>query len=255
VRKNILIELKTRQEIEILRECNQIVAEVLASLEKVCQPGISTLELDRLAEELTRKHKARPAFKGYHGFPSTLCTSINEEVVHGIPSTRRILKEGDIVSIDYGVCFKGYYGDAAITVPIGEIPEEVQLLLRTTQEALMLGIQQAIPGNHLGDISAAIQTHAETRGFSVVKEYSGHGLGKSLHEEPPVLNYVGNGRGIQLKPGLVIAIEPMVNLGTDKVQVLADGWTVITRDRKPSAHFEHSIAITESGPLILSERQ
>jgi methionyl aminopeptidase len=249
-----LIELKTRQEIEILRECNQIVAEVLTAMEKACRPGISTLDLDRMAEEMTHARKARPAFKGYHGFPATLCTSINEEVVHGIPCARRVLKEGDIVSIDFGVCYKGFYGDAAITVPIGEISPDLLQLLQITREALMLGIQQAIPGNHLNDISAAIQTHAETHGFSVVKEYSGHGVGKSLHEEPPVLNYVGNGRGILLKPGLVLAIEPMVNQGTDKVQVLADGWTVITRDRKPSAHFEHSIAITESGPFIQSER-
>ncbi len=250
-----MIQLKTRQEIEILRECNQLVAEVLTTLESHCQPGVSTLDLDRIAEEMTYTHKARPAFKGYHGFPATLCTSINEEVVHGIPSSKRVLKSGDIISIDYGVCYKGYYGDAAITVPIGTVTPELTQLLQVTQESLMLGIQQAIPGNHLGDISVAIQMHAESHGFTVVKEYSGHGVGRSLHEEPPVLNYASNGRGIQLKPGLVIAIEPMVNLGSDKVQVLADGWTVITRDRQPSAHFEHSVAITESGPLILSQRK
>jgi methionyl aminopeptidase len=249
-----LIELKSSKEIQILGECNQIVAEVLAALEPLCQPGISTLELDRIAEELTQKHKARPAFKGYHGFPGTLCTSINEEVVHGIPSAKRILKSGDIVSIDYGVNYKGFYGDAAITVPIGTISEDLEFLLRTTEESLMLGIQQAVPGNHLADISAAIQTHAELRGFSIVKEFSGHGVGKSLHEEPAVLNFVANGRGILLKPGLVLAVEPMVNQGTDKVMVLSDGWTVVTKDRKCSAHFEHSIAITENGPLILSAR-
>jgi methionyl aminopeptidase len=249
-----LIELKSPQEINILEECNQIVAEVLTVLESHCQPGISTLELDRIAEELTLKHKARPAFKGYHGFPATLCTSINEEVVHGIPSAKRLLKEGDILSIDYGVYYKGFYGDSALTVPIGQISEELQYLLRTTEESLMLGIQQAVPGNHLSDISAAIQTHAEIRGFSVVKEFSGHGVGKSLHEEPAVLNFVSNGRGVLLKPGLVLAIEPMVNQGTDKVVVLGDGWTVVTKDRKCSAHFEHSIAITENGPLILSTR-
>lgn len=249
-----MIELKTPREIKILEECNQIVAEVLTVLEAHCQPGISTLELDRIAEDLTLKHKAKPAFKGYHGFPATLCTSINEEVVHGIPSTKRILKEGDILSIDYGVCYRGYYGDSALTVPIGQISEDLQFLLRTTEESLMLGIKQAVPGNHLADISAAIQTHAEVRGFSLVKEFSGHGLGKSLHEEPAVLNFVGNGRGILLKPGLVLAIEPMVNQGTDKVIVLADGWTVVTRDHKCSAHFEHSVAITDSGPLILSAR-
>ncbi len=246
-----MIELKSRQEIEILKECNRIVAEVLTTLRTHCQPGITTLELDRVAEEMTHKRKARPAFKGYHGFPATLCTSINEEVVHGIPS-KRMLREGDILSIDYGVCHRGYYGDAALTVPIGKIDEDLQFLLQTTQECLMLGIEKAVPGNHLSDISAAIQIHAETRGFSLVKEFSGHGVGKSLHEEPAVLNYVANGRGILLKPGLVLAIEPMVNQGTDKVVVLKDGWTVVTRDGRCSAHFEHSVAITEVGPLVLS---
>jgi methionyl aminopeptidase len=247
-----LIELKSRQEIEILKECNQIVAEVLTTVRKYCRPGVTTLELDIMAEEMTHKRKAKPAFKGYHGFPATLCTSINEQVVHGIPS-KRVLKEGDILSIDYGVCHRGYYGDAALTVPIGPIVEDLQFLLATTQECLMLGIEKAVPGNHLSDISAAIQTHAETRGFSLVKEFSGHGVGKSLHEEPAVLNYVSDGRGILLKPGLVLAIEPMVNQGTDKVMVLKDGWTVVTRDGKCSAHFEHSVAITEQGPLILSQ--
>jgi methionyl aminopeptidase len=247
-----LIELKSRREIDILRECNSIVAEVLTTLKGLCQPGITTLELDRVAEEMTRKRKARPAFKGYHGFPATLCTSINEEVVHGIPS-RRVLKEGDIVSIDYGVFYRGYYGDAAITAPIGKISLDLEFLLQTTEESLMLGIEKAVPGNHLADISAAIQTHAEPRGFSLVKEFSGHGVGKKLHEEPAVLNYVANGRGILLKPGLVLAIEPMVNQGTDKVIVLKDGWTVITKDGKCSAHFEHSVAITEEGPVILSQ--
>ena len=246
-----MIELKSRQEIEILKECNRIVAEVLTTLKMHCQPGVTTLELDRLAEEMTHKRKAKPAFKGYHGFPATLCTSVNEQVVHGIPS-KRMLKEGDILSIDYGVCHKGYYGDAALTVPIGKISEDLQFLLQTTQECLSLGIEKAVPGNHLSDISAAIQIHAETRGFSLVKEFSGHGVGKSLHEEPAVLNYVANGRGILLKPGLVLAIEPMVNQGTDKVVVLNDGWTVVTRDGKCSAHFEHSVAITEDGPLVLS---
>jgi methionyl aminopeptidase len=246
-----LIHLKSQQEIEILRESNLIVHEVLTTLKSMCQPGITTLELDRVAEDMTRKHRGRPAFKGYHGFPATLCTSINEEVVHGIPS-KRALREGDILSIDYGICYRDYYGDAAVTVPIGKIPDDLEFLLKTTQECLMLGIQQALPGNHLADISAAIQTHAEVHGFSLVKEFSGHGVGRSLHEEPVVLNYVANGRGIQLKPGLVLAIEPMVNQGTDKVVVLKDGWTVVTKDKKCSAHFEHSVAITDDGPFILS---
>ena len=246
-----MIHLKSRQEIGILRECNLIVHEVLAKLKELCEPGITTLELDRVAEDLTLKRKGRPAFKGYHGFPATLCTSVNEEVVHGIPS-KRVLKEGDVLSIDYGICYRDYYGDAALTVPIGKISEDAEFLLRTTEECLLRGIEQAWPGKHLADIGAAIQTHAETRGFSLVKEFSGHGVGKSLHEEPVVLNYVANGRGIQLKPGLVLAIEPMVNQGTDKVMVLKDGWTVVTKDKKFSAHFEHSVAITEDGPLILS---
>ena len=246
-----MIHLKSQQEIEILRESNLIVHEVLTTLKSMCQPGITTLELDRVAEDMTLKHRGRPAFKGYHGFPATLCTSINEEVVHGIPS-KRTLRKGDILSIDYGICYRDYYGDAAVTVPIGKISQDLEFLLKTTQECLMLGIQQAVPGNHLADISAAIQTHAEVHGFSLVKEFSGHGVGRSLHEEPVVLNYVANGRGIQLKPGLVLAIEPMVNQGADKVIVLKDGWTVVTRDKKCSAHFEHSVAITDDGPLILS---
>jgi methionyl aminopeptidase len=246
-----VIHLKTPSEIGILRECNLIVFEILNTLKGSCQAGVTTLELDRIAEDLTRKKKGRPAFKGYNGFPATLCISVNEEVVHGIPS-KRILREGDIVSIDYGVCYRDYYGDAAITVPVGAITEDLKFLLETTEECLMLGIRQALPGNHLADISAAIQTHAETRGFSLVKEYSGHGVGRSLHEEPVVLNYVANGRGIVLKPGLVLAIEPMVNQGVDKVEVLKDGWTVVTKDRKCSAHFEHSVAVTTEGPIILS---
>ncbi|MFN8007835.1 MAG: type I methionyl aminopeptidase [Terriglobia bacterium] len=246
-----MIHLKTPDEIAIMRECNLIVNEVLSTLRGCCQAGMTTLELDRIAEDMTRKKKGRPAFKGYNGFPATLCVSVNEEVVHGIPS-KRVLRDGDIVSIDYGIHYHGYYGDAAITVPVGTIGEDLKFLLQTTEECLMLGIRQALPGNHLADISAAIQTHAETRGFSLVKEYSGHGVGKSLHEEPVVFNYVANGRGIALKPGLVLAIEPMVNQGTDKVEVLKDGWTVVTKDRKCSAHFEHSIAITEGGPIILS---
>ena len=246
-----MIHLKSANEIAILRECNQIVVEILNTLKRHCQPGITTLELDKIAEDLTLKHKARAAFKGYNGFPATLCTSVNHQVVHGIPS-RQVLREGDIVSVDYGVCHRGFYGDAALTLPVGRISPATERLLQTTRESLLLGIEKAVPGNHLGDISAAIQTHAEGRGYSLVKEFSGHGIGRSLHEEPAVLNYVVNGRGILLKPGLVLAIEPMVSLGTDKVRVLSDRWTVVTQDGKPSAHFEHSVAITEDGPEILS---
>lgn len=246
-----MIHLKSSNEIAILRECNRIVVDILNTLKRHCHPGVTTLELDKIAEELTLKHKARAAFKGYNGFPATLCTSVNHQVVHGIPS-RQALKEGDIVSVDYGVFHRGFYGDAAVTLPVGRISAATERLLQTTRESLMLGIEKAIPGNHLGDISAAIQTHAEGRGYSLVKEFSGHGIGRSLHEEPAVLNYVVNGRGILLKPGLVLAIEPMVSLGTDKVRVLPDRWTVVTQDGKPSAHFEHSVAITENGPEILS---
>lgn len=246
-----MIHLKSTNEIAILRECNRIVVDILNTLKRHCQPGVTTLELDRIAEDLTLKHKARAAFKGYNGFPATLCTSVNHQVVHGIPS-RQVLQEGDIVSVDYGVFHRGFYGDAAVTLPVGRISPGTERLLQTTRESLMLGIEKAVPGNHLGDISAAIQTHAEGRGYSLVKEFSGHGIGRSLHEEPAVLNYVVNGRGILLKPGLVLAIEPMVSLGTDKVRVLSDRWTVVTQDGKPSAHFEHSVAITEDGPEILS---
>ena len=234
-----------------MRRAGRVVREVLELVRGHVKPGATTLDLERVAEARITELGAKAAFKGYHGFPATLCTSINEEVVHGIPS-KRALREGDILSIDYGICYRDYYGDAAVTVPIGKISEDLEFLLKTTQECLMLGIQQAVPGNHLADISAAIQTHAEIHGFSLVKEFSGHGVGRSLHEEPVVLNYVANGRGIQLKPGLVLAIEPMVNQGADKVIVLKDGWTVVTRDKKCSAHFEHSVAITDDGPLILS---
>lgn len=246
-----MIHLKSTNEIAILRECNQIVVDILNTLKRHCQPGVTTLELDKIAEDLTLKHKAKAAFKGYNGFPATLCTSVNHQVVHGIPS-RHVLREGDIVSVDYGVFHRGFYGDAALTLPVGRISAAVEHLLQTTRESLMLGIEKAVPGNHLGDISAAIQAHAEGRGYSLVKEFSGHGIGRNLHEEPAVLNYVVNGRGILLKPGLVLAIEPMVSLGTDKVRVLPDRWTVVTQDGKPSAHFEHSVAITEDGPEILS---
>ena len=246
-----MIHLKSANEIAILRECNQIVAEILNTLKRHCHPGITTLELDKIAEDLTLKRNARAAFKGYNGFPATLCTSVNHQVVHGIPS-KHVLREGDIVSVDYGVFHRGFYGDAALTLPVGRISPAVERLLQTTRESLMRGIAKAVPGNHLGDISAAIQTHAEGRGYSLVKEFSGHGIGRNLHEEPAVLNYVVNGRGILLKPGLVLAIEPMVSQGTDKVRVLPDRWTVVTQDGKPSAHFEHSVAITENGPEILS---
>jgi methionyl aminopeptidase len=247
-----VIIFKSKREIDIMRDASRIVGEILLELKRRCAPGVTTRELDRLAEELTREKGALPAFKGYRGFPKTLCTSINEQVVHGIPGDY-VLKDGDIVGLDFGVLYGGYYGDAAVTVPIGQVSSDVHELLRVTEESLYLGIRQMTPGNHLADISRAIQDHAESHGFSLVKEFGGHGIGKRLHEDPMVLNYVVNGRGIRLKPGLVLAIEPMVNLGVDGVRILADGWTVVTQDGQPSAHFEHTVAITESGPEILTK--
>jgi methionyl aminopeptidase len=246
-----MVMLKSKREIEIMRDAGRIVAEVLLILRDHCQPGIRTRDLDRIAEEETRKRNAIPAFKGYRGYPGNLCASVNQEVVHGIPGNRE-LKAGDIIGLDYGVLYNGYYGDASITVPIGEILPRVQELLRVTEECLYLGIDQAVPGNHLVDISRAIQTHAEAHGFTLVRELGGHGIGKRMHEEPMVLNYVTNGRGIKLQPGLVLALEPMVNLGAERVVTLADGWTVVTADGEPSAHFEHTVAITEGGPDILT---
>jgi len=235
-----------------MRDANRIVGEVLQELRPLCKPGVTTGELDRFAEEKTIRSGATPAFKGYRGYPKSLCTSINQEVVHGIPGDRNLM-EGDIVSLDFGVVYKGYCGDSAITVPIGTVSPAIEKLLLVTEESLYLGIDQMVPDNHLSDISRAIQTHAESNGFSVVKEFGGHGIGKKLHEEPMLLNYVVNGRGIKLKPGLVLAVEPMVNLGTDNVQVLPDGWTVVTGDGQPSAHFEHTVAITDGGSEILSK--
>jgi methionyl aminopeptidase len=204
-----------------------------------------------MAEKMTARQGAKAAFKGYRGFPKSICTSINQQVVHGIPGEIQ-LKEGDIIGLDFGVLHKGYFGDAAITVPIGKISRETEKLLKVTEECLYLGIEQMMPDKHLSDLSRAIQTHAESNGFTLVKEFGGHGIGKHLHEDPMVLNYVVNGRGIKLREGLVLAVEPMVNMGTDRVQILADGWTVVTLDGKPSAHFEHTVAITSKGPEILT---
>ncbi len=246
-----MIILKSRQEIEKMRKSNAIVAAVLEELRKKIRPGVRTLELDRLSEEMALKKGARPAFKGYRGYPYSLCASVNSEVVHGMPSERD-LKEGDIISLDFGILNDGYYGDAAVTVPVGEISPAAQRLLTVTEEALYRGIAQVRAGNRIGDISAAIQGHVEGAGFSVVRDLVGHGIGKSLHEDPQVPNYGTSGRGVELKPGMVFAIEPMVNEGTYRVDILRDGWTVVTADGKLSAHFEHSVAITENGPVILS---
>jgi len=249
------IVLKTDSEILLMHEANQIVAETLSMLQDVVDIGITTWELDKLAEELCLKRKARPAFKGYRGFPGSLCVSVNEEVVHGIPSRKKKLKKGDIISIDFGVQFKGYYGDSAITLPVGKIADDGQKLLDTTQKCLEKGIEQAVAGNRIGDISKAIQDYVVGSGFSVVRQFVGHGIGTELHEAPEIPNFYQGERTARLLPGMVLAIEPMVNMGTHKVKVMRDGWTVITMDKKPSAHFEHSIAVTENGPLILSSRE
>ncbi len=246
-----MIFLKSPWEIEKMRRSNAIVAEILEALREAIKPGITTLELNELSEELCLKKKVRPAFKGYMGYPFSLCVSINEVVVHGLPSQRR-LKEGDIVSLDFGVICDGYYGDAAITVPVGRVSKMAKRLISVTEEALYKGIEQARPKRHLSDVSFAIQRHAEAHGFSVIRQFVGHGIGRSLHEDPQVPNFGPPGRGVRLKPGMVIAIEPMVAEGTYEVEILEDGWTAVTKDRKLAAHFEHTVAITEDGPQILS---
>ena len=237
-----------------MRRANQIVGGALNTLREKAAAGVSTWELDFWAEEFARQHGATPAFKGYHGFPGSLCVSLNEQVVHGIPSKKVILTEGDIVSIDFGVLYKGFYGDAAVTLAIGEIDAAKTNLIRVTRESLYKGIEQAKVGNRINDISAAVQVHVEKHGYSVVKQFVGHGIGSALHEGPEVPNYsVEKKRTPRIMAGMVLAIEPMVNLGTFEVRVLKDGWTVITRDKAPSAHFEHSVAVTEDGPVILSD--
>jgi methionyl aminopeptidase len=246
-----MIILKRPEEIEKIRKSNIIVSEILRELKEKIRPGITTLELNRYSEKLAKERGATPAFKGYRGYPFALCTSVNSEVVHGMPSDR-VLKPGDIVSLDFGARYQGYYGDAAMTVPVGDVTEEARLLLQTTESSLYDGIQQARAGNRLGDISAAVQRRVEAAGFSVVRDFVGHGIGKDLHEEPQIPNYGVRGRGVELKSGMVLAIEPMVNAGTYKVKVLSDGWTVVTEDGQLSAHFEHTVAITNEGPVILS---
>jgi methionyl aminopeptidase len=247
------IILKSPREIELLREANQIVAQTLALLAEKIEIGCTTLFLDALAEKYCRNCGAEPAFKGYRGFPGSLCVSINEQVVHGIPSKKAIIRDGDIVSIDFGVKYKGYYGDAAVSIPVGEISSQHRSLLKVTRDALYQGIAKAIPGNRINDISQAVQEHVEKHGFSVVRQFVGHGIGSQLHEAPEIPNYGRSERTPRLMQGMVLAIEPMVNIGTHAVDVLRDGWTVVTRDRKTSAHFEHSIAVTDGEPIILSE--
>jgi methionyl aminopeptidase len=246
-----MIILKSKSEIEKMRVAGRIVAEALQELVRAVRPGVSTLELDALAERAIRARGAVPAFKGYRGFPKTLCVSINEQVVHGIPSKRR-LKEGDIVGLDLGAKWDGYYGDAAVTIPVGSITPVAESLLATAREALYLGIKEISPGQHVSDISHTIQRYAEGQGYSVVRAFVGHGIGTALHEEPQVPNFGPPGRGPRLKVGMVLAIEPMVNIGDADVEIMDDGWTVITADGQLSAHFEHTVALTEAGPEILT---
>ena len=247
-----MIVCKSPREIERMRAANVLVAEVLAQLAAMVVPGVTTAELDSEAERLVRAGGAEPAFKGYRGYPATLCASINEQVVHGIPSTRALV-DGDIISLDMGVKLNGFYGDSAVTVPVGCVSDETARLLRVTQGALEKGIEQVRVGGRVSDIGHAIQTHVEANGFSVVREFVGHGIGASLHEEPQIANYGEPGRGPRLAEGMVLAIEPMVNMGRPAVKVLPDGWTAVTRDGSLSAHFEHTVAVTRDGPLVLTQ--
>jgi methionyl aminopeptidase len=237
-----------------MRRANQFVADVLAELEAMVAPGVTTADLDRAAERLTRQGGAEPAFKGYRGYPATLCASVNDEVVHGIPSAGRALRAGDIVSLDMGVKLDGFYGDSAVTVPVGPVPSETQALLAATSEALDLGIAQAQVGGRLSDIGHAIQACVEGHGFSIVREFVGHGIGERLHEEPQIPNYGTPGRGPKLAAGMVLAIEPMVAMGRPETRVLGDGWTAVTKDGSLAAHFEHTIALTAGGPVVLTVR-
>lgn len=246
-----MIVYKTAEEIELLRESSLIVAKALGEVAKIIKPGIKTIALDTIAEEFIRDNGAVPAFKGYNGFPATLCMSINEHVVHGIPGDR-VIEDGDIVSIDCGALKNGFYGDSAYTFPIGDVDPQTMTLINETKAALYKAIEQAVEGKRLGDIGYAIQSHVEAFGFSVVRDLVGHGIGKSLHEKPNVMNYGKRGNGLLLKEGLVIAIEPMINLGTSKVVTENDNWTVRTQDNKPSAHYEHTVAVKKNKADILS---
>ena len=248
-----MIPLRTAEEIKILGEANRIVARILRTLKLAVEPGISTKELELLAEDLIRKEGAISAFKGYHGYPASICTSINEEVVHGIPSKERILKNGDIISIDLGVKFRGYYGDATVTCPVGAIDNEAKKLIQVTEEALYIGIKEAKAGNYLFDISWAIQSFVEGKGYGVIRDFVGHGIGKELHEEPQIPNFGEPHTGAILREGMVLAIEPMVSQGTWEIKVLDDKWTAVTLDGSLACHFEHTIAIMENGPIILSK--
>ena len=248
-----MIVCKSPAELERMRAANALVADVLTELAGMVVPGVTTKDLDVAAEKLVRDGGAEPAFKGYRGYPCTLCASVNEQVVHGIPSNRA-LGEGDIISLDMGVKLNGFYGDSAVTVPVGKVSDEAATLLRVTRESLEKGIAQVRLGGRISDIGHAIQQHVEAHGFSVVREFVGHGIGAALHEEPQIANYGEPGRGPRLAEGMTLAIEPMVNIGRPAVKVLADGWTAVTKDGSLSAHFEHTVAVTKTGPLVLTRR-
>lgn len=246
-----MLHLKTAEQIELIRESNILVSKTLAEMARIIEPGVTTKKLDSVAEEFIRDHNAVPGFKGYNGFPATLCTSVNDEVVHGIPSDYE-LKEGDIISIDCGVVLNEFYGDSAFTFPVGEVSPEKQRLMEYTRQSLLEGVKKAVSGNRVGDISQAVQDKAESGGYSVVRELVGHGLGKGLHEAPEVPNYGKRGRGTKLKEGLVICIEPMINMGVRNIRQMSDGWTIKTADGKPSAHFEYAVAVGKKEADVLT---
>jgi methionyl aminopeptidase len=250
-----MIVCRSKSELERMREAGRLVGEVLTVLAAHVAPGVSTGDLDALAEKRILQSGATPAFKGYHGYPASICVSINDEVIHGIPSGRRLLQEGDIVSIDVGASLDGYFGDSAVTLPVGQVSEKAATLLRVTEEALFKAIERVRPGGRVSDLGHAVQGHIEAYGFSVVREFVGHGIGQRMHEEPQIPNYGEPGRGPRLSEGMVLAIEPMVNAGKAAVKVLADGWTAVTRDSSLSAHFEHTVAVTAGEPWILTARE
>lgn len=248
-----MIVLKTERELKLMREAGRISAGALKLVGEAVEPGVSTAELDRIAERYILSQGAKPNFKGYNGFPATACISINDQVIHGIPSKKQIIRKGDIVSVDLGAVFEGYHGDNAATFAAGDISLEAQRLMDTTRQSLYEGIKMARVGGRIGDISSAVQQYVEARGYSVVRQYVGHGVGASLHEAPEVPNFGTAGRGVRLLPGMTLAIEPMVNMGSERVKVMPDGWTVLTVDGKLSAHFEHTVVITADGPQVLTK--
>jgi methionyl aminopeptidase len=248
-----MIVLKSAAELEAMRQSSRIVALVLGELEPLVRPGIRTRDLDLYAEKRTRELDAVPAFKGYRGYPASVCVSVNEEIIHGIPSGR-ILQDGDIVSLDFGVLYEGFFSDSALTVPVGRVPAEALALVAAAEASFFKGLEQMKEGNRLSDVSAAIQAHVESQGFSVIRQFVGHGIGRALHEEPQVPNFGAPGRGPKIRPGLTLAIEPMIAAGGPEVEILEDGWTAVTRDRRLAAHFEHTVAMTENGPEVLSAR-